>query len=222
VARSSEGVTVLCVLAPYPVDLIQQSATLGIEAAIALHRGALTDAVHRVAEHRAVALGEVGSCHFPVSEPLAEAGRVVFQAALESARDADCPVVVHSADLDAAGYAALARTASDAGVPAHHLVKHYARQPIPSARVGVVPSYLAQRDLVHQVRDLPGPWFLETDYLDDPRRPGAVLDLATVPRRAHAIAQDGPEAVERLRTPFVTSVERVYGLELSTPKGGRS
>ncbi|HYA70362.1 MAG TPA: hypothetical protein VEH28_03225, partial [Thermoplasmata archaeon] len=77
---------------------------------------------------------------------------------------------------------------------------------------GVVPSYLAKRDLVREVAGSPGPWFLETDFLDDPRRPGAVLDLATIPRRAAAlVAQEPAEAAERLYVPFVESVERVYG-----------
>jgi hypothetical protein len=43
-----------------------------------------------------------------------------------------------------------------------------------------------------------------------------VLDLATVPRRATGVA-DEPSQVERLRIPFVDSVERVYGF---TPTAG--
>ena len=62
------------------------------------------------------------------------------------------------------------------------------------------------------------PWFLETDFLDDPARPGAVLDLATVPRRALAIAEAAPDGAERLRIPFVESVQKVYGWRPEVPE----
>jgi TatD-related deoxyribonuclease len=75
----------------------------------------------------------------------------------------------------------------------------------------VAPSFLARRELVNTVLSEEEPWFLETDFLDDPARPGAVLDLATVPRRALAVAERGPEFVERLWIPFVRSFETVYG-----------
>jgi len=91
-------------------------------------------------------------------------------------------------------------------------VKHYARARRTSGeRAGVVPSYLARRDLVREVEKDAPPWFLETDYLDDPRRPGAVLDLETVPRRAISAVTRDPAAAQHLWVPFVESVEQVYG-----------
>jgi predicted urease superfamily metal-dependent hydrolase len=72
------------------------------------------------------------------------------------------------------------------------------------------------------VLDTPGPWFIETDFLFDPKRPGAVLDIATVPRRAAAVALLGTEAAERLRIPFESSIEKVYGVRPRVaPEGGR-
>jgi TatD-related deoxyribonuclease len=159
-----------------------------------------------------VALGEVGRPHFPVSPEISAGGTAVFHHALKVAREVGCPVVVHSADLDPAGYAELGAEARKAGLPPDRVVKHYARQRIdPSNAAGVVPSYLARRELVRDVANDPAPWFLETDYLDDPARPGAVLDLTTVPRRARALSEGDAAAGDRLWNPFVRSVERVYG-----------
>ena len=206
------GVTVYSVLAPYPVDLVRQAEQLGAREAIALQNAALDLAGRRVREHRAVALGEVGRCHFPVEPAIQAAGVEVFRHALEVARDVGCPAVVHSEDLDASGFAALAGFAAAVGCPAGRLIKHYARTVVPAAaRAGVTPSFLARRDIVLEARGGPGPWFLETDFLDDPARKGAVLDLATVPRRAAAIASEGPDAVESLWVPFAESVRAVYG-----------
>jgi TatD-related deoxyribonuclease len=219
--REEAEVTAYVVLAPYPVDLIAAAAQLGAANALELHRAALDLAGAWVRERRAVALGEVGWPHFSVPPEIAEIGSEAFRHALKVAHDVGCPVVVHSTDLDPAGYRNLAAEADRAGVPRHRVVKHYARQRVhEGGSGGIAPSYLARRELVREVLSDPGPWFLETDFLDDPQRPGAVLDLATVPRRAEAIARtDG--GAERLRVPFVDSVERVYGWTPRTDgKGG--
>jgi TatD-related deoxyribonuclease len=219
--RSQTEVEVKCVVAPYPIDLVHAAPLIGLSAAVALQEEALELAGREVREQRAVALGEVGTPHFPVGEDIQAACNRVLDYAFSVARGADCPVVVHSAELDGPGYRSLAERGSRAGVRPGRIVKHYARSALPAAeRSGIVPSYLARRTLVDQVTEGDGPWFLETDFLDDPARPGAVLDLATVPRRALAIASKGPDAAERLQIPFVASFREVYGWtpEVSGPR----
>jgi TatD-related deoxyribonuclease len=211
--RSEVGVRAYPVLAPYPIDLVGASSHLGPAAALELHRAALDLAGRWVREKKAVALGEVGRPHFEVPPDVASIVEQAFHHALEVARDVDCPVVVHSADLSPAGFVELADRAREVGLRPERVVKHYTRSRIAeTSRGAVVPSYLARRELVREVVSTPGPWFLETDFLDDPKRPGAVLDLATVPRRAAAVvSQDPSSGAERLYVPFVESVERVYG-----------
>jgi TatD-related deoxyribonuclease len=206
------GVRVYPVLAPYPIDLVEAVNRLGPQTALELHRSALDLAGRWVREKKAVALGEVGRPHFLVSEEVARVVEESFRHALIVARDSDCPVVVHSPDLTEEGFVELGARARDVGLRPERVVKHYARTRVElGTGEGAVPSYLARRELVREVSRDRGPWFLETDYLDDPHRPGAVLDLATVPRRALAIAEDPERGTELLWTPFVESVERVYG-----------
>lgn len=216
--REEAGVVVYPVVAPYPIDLVAAAPVLGMPAALALQRAALELAGTWVREKRAVALGEVGHPHFPVDPLVEEAAGEAFRHALAVAHDVGCPVVVHSADLDPAGYRRLAQEAAAAGLPAGRVVKHYTRRRVaPDESGGIVPSYLARRELVREVNGDPAPWFLETDFLDDPSRPGAVLDLETVPRRARALAEGPADAGERLWVPFVESVERVYGWRPELP-----
>jgi len=216
--RAEAGIEVYLVVAPYPVDLVGAAPILGLASALDLQRAALDLAGTWVREHRAVALGEVGFPHFEVPGDVREAADAAFDHALSVAREVDCPVVVHSADLTLEGYGALAARGQRAGLRPERVVKHYARARVPpEARAGVTASYLARRDVVREALGDRGPWFLETDFLDDPTRPGAVLDLATVPRRARAIAEASPEGAERLRTPFVESVEAVYGWRPELP-----
>jgi len=102
------GVRAYPVLAPYPIDLVGASAQLGTRAALDLHRAALDLAGRWVRERKAVAVGEVGRPHFPVPAEVAEVVEQAFHHALTVARDSDCPVVVHSADLTSAGFHELA------------------------------------------------------------------------------------------------------------------
>jgi TatD-related deoxyribonuclease len=224
-ARRTEevaGVRTYVVLAPYPVDLLPQSERLGVLAAVELQGQALDLAGRFVEEHRAVALGEVGRPHFPVAPELVEPVEAVLRRAFEVGRDVGCPVVLHTEDLDASGFQGLVQLASQTLFPVHRMVKHYHRSVLPSgAYLGAVPSYVAKRELVREVLSTPGPWFFETDFLDDPARPGAVLDLPTIPRRAQAIAAEGPAAVDRLRIPFQSSIQAVYGFTPEVDPAGR-
>ncbi|MFZ0892836.1 MAG: TatD family hydrolase [Thermoplasmata archaeon] len=217
---SEVGVTVYVVVAPYPIDLIRSQESLGLSGAVALQRAAIDLAGHWVEEQRAVALGEVGRPHFPVEPPVADAVDEVFRHALGVARDVGCPAVVHCADLDAEGYRELAQVAAQTSFPVHRLIKHYARTIVPAeSRGGVTPSFLARRPLVDRVLSEPSPWFLETDFLDDPARPGAVLDLATIPKRAEALVQRQPESIDLLRVPFQAAIEQVYGFSPTLARG---
>lgn len=210
--ETTVGVTTYVVVAPYPIDLLAQTERLGRDPAVDLQEAALELAGRWVAEQRAVALGEVGRPHFPVDAALRPSVERVFRRALEVARDSGAPAVVHCEDLDPDGYRSLASFASSVGFPVGRLVKHYAREYVPPAeRLGIVPSFLARREALRDARADAAPWFLETDFLDDPRRPGAVLDLATIPRRATALAAEGPAGVEILHRVFVESVHAVYG-----------
>jgi TatD-related deoxyribonuclease len=210
--QSEARVGASLVVAPYPVDLLSMADAMGLSAAEEVQMRALDLAGRWVMEHRAVALGEVGWPHFSISEEQSLVAQRIFRHALDVARDAACPAVVHCEDLTAEDYRSLSDQARAAGLSPQRVIKHYARSYVPrTERSGITPSFLARKDVVAAALDDEGPWFLETDFLDDPRRPGAVLDIATVPRRAAAIAREYPDRVDRLRIPFVESVTRVYG-----------
>jgi TatD-related deoxyribonuclease len=219
--RTETGVVVYVVVAPYPVDLVSASQSIGVAAALDLHRSALDLAGRWAREGRAVALGEVGRPHFPVEPDVRAAVDEAFLYALGVARDVGSPAVVHSENLDVEGVRTLARLASSVAFPLGRLVKHYQRTIVaPETGAGIVPSYLARRELCSASLHESGPWFWETDFLDDPARPGAVLDLETVPRRARAIAEQHPEDVERLRIPFGSAIQSVYGFLPSVAEVG--
>ena len=63
------------------------------------------------------------------------------------------------------------------------------------------------------------PWGMETDFLDDPRRPGAVLGPKTIPKRTDELCsallvENGPNDVENLLLKIHSEwPSKLYGLE---------
>lgn len=223
IARSVErevGIRVFCVLAPYPIDLVHVAGTIGLRQAEELQVAALEQAALEVREGKAVALGEVGRAHFPVPPEVAESLERVFVHAIRLAAVTDCPAVMHTEDLGATGYREIAEKVARQGLPFERAVKHYSKGGVPpSERCGMTPSFLAKREVVKEALQDPGPWFLETDFLDDPERPGVALPLDTVPRRVRTAAQAAPEGDEEwwkpFLVPFVEAPRKVYGMELT-------
>jgi TatD-related deoxyribonuclease len=210
-------VTVFPVIAPYPVDMVEVAKKHGLEVAEKLQCDALQLAGKYVAEKKAVALGEAGRAHFPIDAAMKTAMERVLLKAMEVARDADCPIVLHTEEFNETTYRTMSQLAKQVGIAPERVIKHYARAYLPPAsRHDLVPSFLAKRELVLKALEDKGMWFLETDYLDDPSRPGKVLSLETIPRRVHWIGamMDTSTMVEKLSTPFVKAPKKIYGLDL--------
>ncbi len=185
--RAGTGVQVFVALGPYPVDLLHLRERLGLAAAIeAMRKGIDLAAVH-IVEGRAVAFGEIGRPHFPVDAEIMAACNELLGYGMARARELGCAVVLHTEDPTRDTFAELARIAANARLDPERVVKHHST-PLtrPEDNRGLVPSILAKEDLVLEALRGKPRFLLETDYIDDPRRPGAVLGPATVPRKTAA------------------------------------
>src|SRR5256884_7452291 len=152
--------------------------------------------IDRAAQHisaqKAVAFGEVGRPHFPVAEEILAACNGLLEYTMVRARELGCAVVLHTEDPTPATFAEFARMASKAGLDPGRLVKHHSTPfTRPEDTHDLVPSILAKEDLVVEALKGGPRFLLETDYIDDPRRPGAVLGPATVPRKTRAWIDKG-------------------------------
>ncbi|MEM4293520.1 MAG: deoxyribonuclease, partial [Thermoplasmata archaeon] len=77
---------------------------------------------------------------------------------------------------------------------------------------GITLSVLASREVLKpEIFENPD-FMLETDFLDDPSRPGAVLDITTVPRRVKRLLELGVSE-EKIWRVMVDLPKKVYGIE---------
>lgn len=149
-----------------------------------------------------------GRPHYDVTDEVWEASNRVLREAFQVSAESGVAIQLHTeatTDLTTVG-----EWAESAGVPAERVVKHYAS----GICSGVSSSVISQRESLASAAESGDPFLMETDYLDDPDRPGAVLGPKTVPRRTNWLRENGYEtAVHRAH---VETPERVYGITMTT------
>jgi TatD-related deoxyribonuclease len=169
-------------------------------------------AAEYVAEGRALAIGEVGRPHFPVDRDVMDASNEILSYAMTLAKGEGCAVVVHCESATPAVWAELAAMADKAGLPRYRVVKHFAPPHVGEAlNLGLTPSVLASGKNAQEAARLGRDFLLETDYMDDLKRPGAVLGPTTVPRRTRQLLEKGLIDEEFARWIHDGLPRKVYG-----------
>ncbi len=146
-----------------------------------------------------------GRPHYDVDDEVWEASNEVMRHAFELGAREECAVQLHTEGGE--DFSEVANWAEDAGMSRRQVVKHYAA----GRCVGPTPSVIADKDEVMRAAERDDPFMLETDYIDDPDRPGAVLGPKTVPRRTRWLEEEGHE--EALERAHVTTPRMVYGID---------
>ncbi|XGI83454.1 TatD family hydrolase [Halorutilales archaeon Cl-col2-1] len=163
-------------------------------------------AAEYVEEGEAVAL-KSGRPHYEVSDEIWEASNNVMEHAFRLGGEVGCAVQLHTEG--ASQLEEITDTAESVGMNPDRVVKHFA----PPDLEGPVPSVLAKEDQIRQaVEEREDRFMMETDYIDDPDRPGAVLGLRTVPRRVRSLIDDHEEVMYEAN---VETPEDIYGVEIS-------
>jgi len=213
--RAATKLRVFVALGPYPVDCLHLKEVLGLEGASAAMQQGIDLAARYVAQGKAVAIGEVGRPHFPVGPDILQVCNRVLEYAMEHARRLGCAVVMHTEDPTPDTFAEFAAMATKVGLDRNRVVKHHST-PLtrPEENHGLVPSLLAKEELVVEALEGGPRFLLETDYIDDPMRPGAVLGPATVPRKTRAWMERGILSEEQAWVIHKDLPERTYRIQV--------
>lgn len=213
--RAATSVNVFVALGPYPVEFLRLYEVHGPEASRQMMEEAVDLAARHIEDGRATAFGEIGRPHFPVGSEVVEACNDIMAYAMATAKRLGCAVILHTEDLTPHTFSELAAIASRTGLDRRRVVKHHST-PLtrPEDTHGLVPSILAKEELIVEALKGGPNFLLETDYIDDPHRPGAVLGPATVPKKTRAWIDKGLLSEEAAWTIHVEMPERTYGIDL--------
>lgn len=193
------------VLGVHP-GLISRLVKRGLEppAARDLMCEGLDVAAEYASEGRAVAL-KSGRPHYEVDDAVRRASNAVIRHALDLAAEVGVALQLHTEATE--DLTEVSDWAREAGLPPERVVKHYA-----SGRcAGVTPSVICDKEALETAATTGEPFLMETDYLDDPDRPGAVLGPKTVPRRVDWLLAAGH--ADAVRRAHVETPRQVYGID---------
>ena len=169
-----------------------------------LMAGGIEVASEYVADGRALAL-KSGRPHYDVTEAVWEASNAVTRTAFERAAEVGCAVQLHTeASEDLTDLAALAESV---GLDRGRVVKHYAAGRLE----GPIPSVMSEKDRLERAADAGEPFLMETDFVDDPEKPGMVLGPKTVPRRVRWLLEEGHD--DAVRQAHVETPAAAYGID---------
>jgi TatD-related deoxyribonuclease len=169
-----------------------------------LMQAGLAVAAEYAADGPAVAI-KSGRPHYEVADDVWAASNAVMRRAFELGAEADCAVQLHAeggGDFEQVG-----TWAREAGLDPGHVVKHYAG----GRTDGVTGSVMSERDRLERAVEVGDPFLMETDFVDDPDRPGAVMGPRTVPRRVRWLVEEGHE--DAVRRAHVETPAAVYGVD---------
>ncbi|HMB49419.1 MAG TPA: TatD family hydrolase [Natronoarchaeum rubrum] len=161
-------------------------------------------AAEYVADGEALAL-KSGRPHYEVPDAVWEASNDVMRRAFERGAEAGCAVQLHAEASE--DMTEVAEWAEEAGLPADRVVKHYAGGRL----AGPIPSVMSEKERLRVAVESGEPFLMETDFVDDPDRPGAVLGPKTVPRRVRWLLEEGHE--DAVRRAHVETPRAVYGID---------
>lgn len=214
-ARKKTEVEIFVTLGPYPVELIRLAERMPLDLAVEVMKEGMNIAGEYVKGGKAIALGEIGRPHFPVSDEIMNASNEIMKYGMQIAKEIGCAVVLHTESGTPNVCRDLAKIADNVGFPKERLVKHYSPPIIKSQEnYGLFPSVLASKKNIDAAIPKGLRFLMETDYLDDPRRPGAVLGIKTVPKRTKVLLEEGMITEEDAFIIHRDNPEKVYGIKI--------
>jgi TatD-related deoxyribonuclease len=213
--RREVDIGVEVTVGPYPVLLIGLADRHGLKNAVEIMRAGMEAAQELVLQGKAIGIGEIGRPHFPVDNELLSASNGIMSYGMSLAKEADCPVILHTESATPDSMREIALMADRVGLPRHKVVKHYCPPLVTDEESsGLFPSVLASRTAVGEALSKSTRFLMETDYLDDVNRPGAVMAITTVPKRTKAFLQTGQMSEEQAHRIHLDNPKKVYGIDV--------
>lgn len=222
--RKEVGLGVRVVLGPHPaafahqfINWVEGDGNQGREKAMQNYRDSIDEAVKFYHEGKAHAIGEVGRPHWDVSDEIWDLSNELLLDTMKMAANDGFALQLHVEGELESTYLDMAAMADKAGLAKDRLVRHYSPPNVSSEITqGLTPSVLIGKGALETLIDTAGSsshgFLLETDYMDDLRRPGAVLGPKTVPKRTHQLVTAGIDE-ELMWKAHVDLPNRLYGEE---------
>ena len=197
------GLTVFPVLGVHPAEINRLTERMPLAEATSVMKAGLDCAATYVREGKAVAL-KSGRPHYEVSRELLAASNEVLAHALQLAAGCNCALQIHA---ESGPCVDVVEMAGVVHMPIERVVKHYGSPDTP-----LHPSLIAKHDALPQLIREHRRFTMESDYMDENSRPGAVIGPKSVPRFTNHLVAAGQMTVDDCFFVHAETVEKVYGV----------
>ena len=199
------GLTVFPVLGVHPAEITKISERLSLAESAEIMMGGLTLAAQYVTEGKAVAL-KSGRPHYPAEPDVMEASNGVLLHALTLAKETGCALQIHAETGPCADVPAMA---AKVGMPVFRVVKHFGDPDTP-----LTPSLIAKHEGIPDLAKSGRAFTMESDYMDENERPGAVIGPKSVPRFTRRLLEEGKLTPDQIYRIHADTPSRVYGVDV--------
>ncbi|MDD1694362.1 MAG: TatD family hydrolase [Methanoregula sp.] len=200
------GVVAFPVLGVHPAEITRLTGRMSLAEAVETMKGGIDCAARYVREGKAVAL-KSGRPHYEVSPDLLAASNEVLMHALTCAADCGCALQVHA---ETGPCEDIVEMAHRANIPAGRVVKHYGSPDTP-----LHPSLIAKHEAIPDLVLSGRPFTMESDYMDENARPGAVIGPRSVPRYTNQLVSSGRMTEEDCFRIHAETIRKVYGVTIT-------
>jgi TatD-related deoxyribonuclease len=200
------GLIVFPIMGVHPAEISRLAERMSLFEAVEVMKGGLDCAAEYVRDGRAVAL-KSGRPHYEVSPEVFAASNEVLSHALELAAGYRCALQIHAESGPCADVVDMAGTV---GMPIERVVKHYGSPETP-----LHPSLVARHEAVPVLARERRPFTMESDFMDENSRPGAVTGPKSVPRITKKLLESGVITEDDCWRIHGETPEKVYGVRIT-------
>jgi len=207
------GVGAFPVLGVHPAEISKLTEYMELQRATEIMEKGLELASDYVEKGLAVGI-KSGRPHYPVSAEVWEASNEVMEYAFSLGKEQDCAVQLHTEDVGEPELKDIAERARKTGIKIYRVVKHYSPPLVKTCEeLGLFPGVISVKGAIEHAIEEGTRFMMETDYIDDPDRPGAVLGPRTIPRRTIKLMEKYGE--EPFWIIHKENPEKVYDIEIN-------
>jgi len=200
------GLVVFPIMGVHPAEISRLTERMSLFEAVEVMKAGLDCAAEYVRDGRAVAL-KSGRPHYEVSPEVFTASNEVLAHALELAAGYRCALQIHA---ESGPCADVVDMAGAVGMPIERVVKHYGSPETP-----LHPSLVARHEAVPVLARERRPFTMESDFMDENSRPGAVTGPKSVPRITKKLLESGVINEEDCWRIHGETPEKVYGVRIT-------
>ncbi len=197
----------------HPAEFHHLIINFGKEKAFEIALDALSEIEKRISENLVFGIGEVGRPHYEVDKEITDMSNQFLIEVLKVSKRLKCPVQLHTETFDEKKFIELGDMVKKYG-GLGKVIKHFSPPMISLCeKIGIYPSVVAREKNILKACEEGKRFLMETDYIDDNKRPGAVVGPKTVPKTTKKLFERGILSKDDIDYIHRFLIEKIYGIE---------